>query len=217
MTMIGKIWRLLVATLLGTETGKPDIELLSKADAIRLFTLTKPQWLQEIHIAVAGGQATATGGAPQMPGMSSTTPDGDLLTVRMDYSRGDRKPTFIQVVSGYSPPRAKLFSDRAVKDVLAEAQRQMAPEFEVIGSADRTEGGLALFVHIMEKGRYESRAQRAEVGVEPEGAASRGRLIPFGRLPGVWAGTRCAQSTAVGQRDRPKGSSYGDTFPRRSR
>jgi len=153
VTMIGKIWRLLVATLLGTGTGKPDIELLSKADAIRLFTLTKPQWLQEIHTAVAGGQATATGGDLQMPGMSTTTPDGDLLTVRMDFSRGDRKPTFIQVVSGYSPPRAKLFSDRAMKDVLAEAQREMAPEFEVIGSADRTEGGLALFVHIMEKGR----------------------------------------------------------------
>jgi hypothetical protein len=143
--MIGKIWRLLFA--------KPDIELLSKADAIRLFKLTKPQWLEEIRTAAASGQATATGGDPQMPGMSTTTPDGDLLTVRMDYSKGDREPDFIQVVSAYRPPRAELFTDRAVKDVLAEARRQMAPEFQVVSSADRIEGGLAFFFHILEKGR----------------------------------------------------------------
>lgn len=88
-----------------------------------------------------------------MPGMSTTTSDGDLLTVRMDYSKGDRKPNVIQVTSGYRSARAKLFSDRAVKDLLAEAQRQMAPEFEVVGSADRIEGDLALFFHIMEKER----------------------------------------------------------------
>jgi hypothetical protein len=157
LTMIGRIWRLLFAALLGTGTPSyaqgNDIELLSKADALRLFKLTKPQWLQEIRTAVAGGQATATGGDPQMPGMSTTTPDGDLLTVRMDYSKGDRKPTFIQVVIGYRPHRAKLFTESTVKDALAAAQRQMAPEFEVVGNADRIEGGLAFFFHIMEKGR----------------------------------------------------------------
>ena len=159
MTTIGRIWRLLLAVVLGTGAAssfaqsQPDTELLSKADAVRLFKLTKPQWLQEIRTTIAGGQATATGGDPQMPGMSTTTPDGDLLTVRLDYSKGDRKPTFIQVVSAYRPPRAKLFTEKAVKDVLAEAQRQMAPEFEVVGSADRIEGGLAFFFHILEKAR----------------------------------------------------------------
>jgi len=34
------------------------------------------------------------------------------------------------------------------------------------------------------------RAQRAQAGVEPEGAGSRGRLIPFGRVPGVPATVR---------------------------
>ena len=156
--MIGRIWRLSLAVLLGIGAasfaqGKPEIELLSKADSIRIFKLTKSQWLQEIRTAVANVGAVATSGDPQMPGMGITTPDGDIVTVRVDYSKGDRKPTFIQVVIGYRPQRAKLFTENTVKDALAAAQRQMAPEFEVVGNAERIEGGLAFFFHIMEKGR----------------------------------------------------------------
>jgi hypothetical protein len=143
----------LIFGLPGSAQGKPEIELLSKADAIRLFRLTKQQWLQEVRTAVASGQAVPTGGDPHMPGMTTTTVDGDIITVRLDYSKGDRKPLFVQVVIGYRPPRAKLFTDSTVKEALAEAKRQMAPEFEVVGSAERIEGGLAFFFELLEKGR----------------------------------------------------------------
>jgi len=158
---IGKVWRLILAALLGTGAGygtisaqgKSEIELVSKADAIRLFKLTKQQWLQEIRAAVSSGQAVATGGDPQIPGMSTTTPEGDILVVRVDYSKDDRKPLFIQVMVGYRQHRAKLFTDGNVKDAIVAAQRQMAPEFEVVANADRIEGGLAFFIQILEAGR----------------------------------------------------------------
>ena len=47
--------------------------------------------------------------------------------------------------------------------------------------------------------------------IEPEGAASRGRLIPFGRMPGVVASTQRPERTALA------GSTYGDGFPRSHR
>jgi len=85
--------------------------------------------------------------------MSTTTTDGDLLTVRLDYSKGDRKPVFIQVVVGYRPHRATQFSGGDLSELIAAAQRQMAPEFEVIGNAERIEGGLAIFFSIIETRR----------------------------------------------------------------
>jgi hypothetical protein len=159
--MRDKVWRLLLAVLLGTGAsystgaaqGKVGLELLSKADAIRLFGLTKQQWLREIRAAVAAGQAKDMSADQQMPGMATQTADGDILTVRVDYSKTDSKPLFIQVVVGYRPPRAKMFTDSAVKDLIAEAQRQLEPEFEVTADAERIQGGLAFFFHISEKNR----------------------------------------------------------------
>ncbi len=130
-----------------------EIEILSKADAVRLFGLTKAQWLREVRTAVAQGAATPTPQTSPTVGMSTTTAEGDLLTVRLDYSQGDAKPSFIQVVVGYRPHRAALFPEQRLPEFIAAAQRQMAPEFEVIGDAKRIEGGLGLFFIILEKRR----------------------------------------------------------------
>ena len=130
-----------------------EIEILSKADALRLFGLTKEQWLQNVRDAVAAGVATQTT-EPQpslMVGMATTTPEGDLLTVRLDYSNGDTRPAFIQVVVGYRPNRAARFTDQMLRDVITAAQRQMAPEFEVHGSAERIEGGVGVFFSILDR------------------------------------------------------------------
>jgi hypothetical protein len=149
------LW-LVAASLFGVHSqgAAAEIEILSKEDATRLFRLSRPQWLQEIRTAVAAGGVTETGGDPRIPGMSTTTPEGDLLTVRLDYSQGDRKPVFIQVVVGYRPPRAALlFPKGDLTEVIDAAKRQMAPEFQVIGSSERIEGGLGLFFTIIEAKR----------------------------------------------------------------
>lgn len=130
-----------------------ELEILSKADALRLFGLTKQQWLQEVRAAVAAGSAMQTPTTSPFIGMSHRTPDGDLLTVRLDYSQGDARPSFIQVVVGYPPARAGIVTDRALQDAIAAAQRQMAPEFEVIGNADRIGGGVGLFFMILDRRR----------------------------------------------------------------
>ena len=130
-----------------------EVEILSKADALRLFGLTKQQWLQEVKTAVAAGLAIQTPTTSPFIGMSLTTADGDLLTVRLDYSQGDARPAFIQVAVGYRPHRAGLFTDRVLQDVIAATKRQMAPEFEVIGNADGIEGGVGLYFMIVDRRR----------------------------------------------------------------
>ena len=134
------------------QQNEATIEILSKADALRLFGLTKEQWLKNVRDAVAAGAATQTDRQPSpMVGMSTTTPEGDLLTVLLDYSNGDRRPVFIQVVVGYRPNRAALFTDQMLRDAIAAAQRQMAPEFEVHGNAERIEGGVGVFFSILDR------------------------------------------------------------------
>jgi hypothetical protein len=129
-----------------------EIEILSKADAVRLFGLTKDQWLREVRRAVASSAAKQTpGGDQRLFGLSTTTAEGDLLTVRLDYSQGDKRPAFIQVVVGYRPQRATQFDGQNLGDLVTAAQRQMAPEFDVVGRAERIEGGLGLFFTILEK------------------------------------------------------------------
>ena len=77
-------------------------------------------------------------------------------------------------------------------------------------------GIVALFLPAwVESGRESTtvsgRGGTPDALTDPEGAASRGRLIPFGRWPGVSAGTRRPERTALA------GSTYGDGFPRRHR
>lgn len=135
------------------QAGAAEIEILSKADAVRLFGLTKDQWLQEVGRAVASGVAQRTPGDQRFTGMATTTAKGDIVTIRLDYSKGDERPSFIQVILGYRSHRARLFNDRDFPDLLAAAQRQMAPEFDVIGNAERLEGGLGVFLTILERQR----------------------------------------------------------------
>jgi len=150
--------RSVAAVLLLVVSGYPvgaqqqgEIEILSKADAVRLFGLSKTQWAQEVRRAVVTGAARQTpGGDQHLLGMFTTTTEGDLLTVRLDYSQGDKRPGFILVVVGYKPDRAAQFDGQNLDDLIAGSQRQMAPEFDVVGKAERIEGGLALFFTILE-------------------------------------------------------------------
>lgn len=126
-------------------------EILSKADAIRLFGLTKQQWLDNVKAAVAAGAISATDRESLAPGMMTRTPEGDFLTVRVDYSKSDSKPTFIQVVVAYPPNRRPRITAEMLTGVVEAAQRQMAPEFNVHGSVEPIEGGVGIFFHIMDQ------------------------------------------------------------------
>jgi hypothetical protein len=152
--MLSKLRRLLNAVGLLTGSGHPtsaeqrassEIEIMSKADAIRLSGLSSGEWLQEVQRAVAAGAAMQVPGDSRLIGMSTTTVEGDLLTVRLDYSQGEDKPAFIQVVVGYRPPRAGRFNEGTIRGAIATAKRQMAPEFDVMGNAETIEDGLAFF------------------------------------------------------------------------
>ena len=136
----------------GTARGA-ESELLSKADAVRLFDMTKQQWVENVKTGVASGVARAIGSDP-MPGMAMVTDEGDQFTVGVDYSQGDSKPVFIQITVGYRPERRPQVTSAMLKGVVSEAQRQMAPEFRVIGRVEAIEGGgVGVFFQILDQRR----------------------------------------------------------------
>lgn len=165
-----------------------EIEILSKADALRLFGLTKDEWRRNVRDAVAVGAATQTYREPSpMLGMATTTPEGDLLTVNLDYSKGESRPVFIQVIVGYKPHRAARITDQMVRDSVAAVQRQMAPEFEVHGNAERIESGLGVFFAILDRREPVVPAQDPTCGDYSVFAESQRTSLAYGYLEGVHA------------------------------
>jgi hypothetical protein len=159
MTLGGRLVAGIVAfvSALGFAAGhaqqrtNPKIEILSKADAVRLFGMTKQQWLDNVNGAVAARAAIRPPGDPRMPKMAMTTPEGDILITGVDYSKGDLKPAFIQVTVAYRATRRPRITAETLAGVIEEAQRQMAPEFEIHGSVDPMEGGVGVFFHIFDR------------------------------------------------------------------
>ena len=128
---------------------KQDIEVMSKADAIRLFAMSRQQWQQNVADAVTAGAATATGFQSDLVGMTITTPEW-MVTTRVDYSGGDARPRFLHLTVAYLPGSGPTFTDAGAKEAIATVQGQMAPEFEIIGKFERLAGGQAFFFTIME-------------------------------------------------------------------
>ena len=79
------------------------------------------------------------------------TPEGYVIT-QPDYSRGNSRPAFLQVIVAYPPGGAiPPFTDEHAAEAIAHAQKQMAPEFDVTGNMERVQGGLAFFFIISER------------------------------------------------------------------
>lgn len=165
-----------------------ETEILSKDDAIRLFGLTREQWISNVRGAVATGAARETHRQPSpMVGMMTTNSEGDLLTVNLDYSQGDSQPAFIQVIVGYRANRAARFTDQMVRDAIAGAKRQMAPEFDVHGDSERIEGGLGIFFEILDRRESMASAKEVTCGHYSRYADSQKVSVAYGYLEGVEA------------------------------
>ena len=141
----------LVPLVAFSQEPPPTIEILSKDDARMMFAMSEDQWLANVQRAVETGAATPMETRENGIGMAMNTPDGDLLMVSATYAESKKKPDFIQVSVGYRYPKAALLPDSVLKGAVEAAQAQMEPEYEVIGSVERIEGGVSLFFVIMEK------------------------------------------------------------------
>ena len=128
-----------------------DSDILSKDDARLLFAMSKRQWEENIRGAVASGMATRTLGA--LPGMKVSAPMAPVTT-RLDFSRGATRPAAVHVLVEFQPGQSPFFTDAMVQEMLADTQRQMAPEFNVSGRADRpVPDGLSFHFLITERAR----------------------------------------------------------------
>jgi hypothetical protein len=133
-----------------------EIEMLSKADALRIFSMSRQQWDGNISLLVAGGTAMRTyPEASGLVGMLMQTPETTVIT-RLDYSKGDAKPALAQMAFTLPADWSSLFTDAAAETTIAAIQRQLAPEFDVHGRMQRLRSGPTFFFIITERSRPEA-------------------------------------------------------------
>ena len=137
-----------------------EIEMLTKADALRIFSMTRQQWDGNISVLVAKGAATRTyPEASGLVGMLMQTPETTVIT-RLDYSKGDTRPAFAQMAFTLPASWSTLFSDEATRKTIDQIKRELAPEFEVQGHMQRLRSGPTFFFIITERARSEAVKKR---------------------------------------------------------
>jgi len=143
---------LLVTCLVSSVSGQErESDILSKADARQLFAMSKRQWEENIRGAVANGMATRVPGTPV--GMKVMAP-GAPVTTRLDYSRGDARPAAVHVLIEFPAGGAPPLTPSMDKEMLADTQKQMAPEYDVAGRVERLgAGGMTFYFVITERVR----------------------------------------------------------------
>jgi len=126
-----------------------DSDILSKEDARQLLAMSKRQWEENIRGAVASGMATRVPGTPV--GMKVMAP-GAPVTTRLDYSRGDAKPAAVYVLVEFPAGGAPPLTPSMDKEMLAETQKQMTPEYDVAGRVERlSEDRMTFYFVITER------------------------------------------------------------------
>jgi len=174
MTRLRRASVIVALSLLASELVPPaaaqktDFEIMSKADAIMLFKMPRQQWQQNVASAVAAGKATATGFQSNIIGMRIAAPPDPYgcgkgwITTRLDYRNGDARPAAVEVDVAWPPGEGPSLADSLAKEAIATVERQMAPEFEVIGNFERLAGGQAFFFIITETKRHDPRGPKGK-------------------------------------------------------
>jgi hypothetical protein len=135
----------------GPGTEGPGVEMLSKADAFKIFSMSREQWERNINTLVASGVAERTyPSVAGLVGVLMNAPEGIVIT-RLDYSGGDARPGFVQMAFTVPPAWVPLFSEDVAQRTVADIKRQLAPEFEVQGGVTRLRGGPAFLFIIRER------------------------------------------------------------------
>lgn len=73
-----------------------------------------------------------------------------VVITRLDYSKGDAKPTFAQMAFTLPPTWSPSFTDAMAQETIADFQRLLAPEFAVDGRMERLRAGPTFFFIITE-------------------------------------------------------------------
>src|SRR5262249_32431864 len=133
---------LIVCLVLPVAAHSADSDILSKDDARQLFAMSKRQWEENIRGAVASGMAMRVPGTPV--GMKVMAP-GAPVTTRLDYSRGDAKPAAVYVVIEFAAGAAPPLTPSMDKEMVADTQKQMAPEYDVACRVERLGTGEMTF------------------------------------------------------------------------
>jgi hypothetical protein len=136
---------------LGRVASTTPIEIIPKDDARAVFAMTREQWNENVRQAVMAG-ICRTSGRPEIGlSMSMLTQEGHLVLVQPNYATDPERPDFVQVDVGYRDPVPGHLTDAMLKDAIKAAEKQMQPEYELIGGIDRFAGGMSVYFFIREK------------------------------------------------------------------
>jgi len=141
------LWKLVVSTF---GFGQPaadaqEIELLSKKDAQAVFAMTRANWISNVENSVAAGKAEAMGTPASGLAMVITTVQARLI-VKPDYTSNEQRPDFVQVTVAYLDPKVSaVMKDAMLRSAIEAAEKQLAPEFSVIGNFEKIQGRSVIF------------------------------------------------------------------------
>ena len=133
---------------LGKAPRVERMELVSKADARQLFATPRTQWKENVRRAAASGIAVPLWQAGSRSFGMSVRADGGAVSTLLRYDAGEARPTAVMFVMWYDAIDEHTLTDDFAHRIIETVKRQMAPEFHVIGEADRSGDSVAFFFFI---------------------------------------------------------------------
>jgi hypothetical protein len=126
--------------------AQPRIPVPSKEFVGRVFSMTWQQWLRNLDAAVTSRAATRV----RQSGMSSKTPQGEIV-VTPRYSRGEARPTDLQVTIVMPPDQLHELTETTITEMMADARQALLPEYRTLTSSVHTDGDLVFYFTISER------------------------------------------------------------------
>ena len=149
------LWKLIIAAFgfVQPAADAQEVELLSKKDTQAVFAMTRAHWISNVVNSVAAGQAKAMGTPVSGLSMVTTTPQAHLI-VKPDYTSSEQRPDFVQVTVAYLDPKVSVvMKDAVLRSAIESAEKQLAPEFNVIANFEQIQNRLVIYFMIYRKER----------------------------------------------------------------
>jgi hypothetical protein len=122
--------------------------VLSKADALIIFDMTRDVWNSSVIQEVAMGAARLTG--KQETGLEMhTVSSTKTVTIKPDYRTPDQ-PKYIMVTVRYTEKDIPRLVSR-MRNAISATQNELAPEMEVIGNVENIDEEIALVFAVYRK------------------------------------------------------------------
>ena len=114
-----------------TNSFSQELEILSKADAQKMFDSSRSDWNNNVKNAAASGVSQAIGPEEEGLQMLITYPNLGTMMIHPNYYMQENSPLDITVIIFYR--NKQMLDEVKFKEILKKTEKQMKPEFIVKG------------------------------------------------------------------------------------